>query len=265
MSKLTPGWQRTSVLESVFDQLSDALVQSGSVIVLTRADLDVVLAEQDLANSDRFAKSNAAKTGKVVPAQILVKGKIADFEENTSTGGQGITIKGISLGANKSSASIGIIVQLIDSTTGQILDSKRVDGESRAGGLSIGYSGSFDISSSNFKKSSVGKAVQMAIDQAVNYLATKLADLPWQGKVVTVKEDTVFINAGTNTGISESDAFEVYREGEALVDPDTGMNLGSDRTRIGDIKVIEVNEKFAKARIVGSPSSPIQSGDLVLE
>src|ERR1051325_7388028 len=26
MSKLTPGWQRTSVLESVFDQLSDALV-----------------------------------------------------------------------------------------------------------------------------------------------------------------------------------------------------------------------------------------------
>jgi len=26
MSKLTPGWQKTSVLESVFDQLSDALV-----------------------------------------------------------------------------------------------------------------------------------------------------------------------------------------------------------------------------------------------
>ena len=26
MSKLTPGWQKISVLESVFDQLSDALV-----------------------------------------------------------------------------------------------------------------------------------------------------------------------------------------------------------------------------------------------
>jgi PAS domain-containing protein len=26
MSNLTPGWQKTSVLESVFDQLSDALV-----------------------------------------------------------------------------------------------------------------------------------------------------------------------------------------------------------------------------------------------
>src|SRR5581483_2159320 len=26
MSKLTPGWQRTSVLEAVFDQLSDALI-----------------------------------------------------------------------------------------------------------------------------------------------------------------------------------------------------------------------------------------------
>ena len=26
MSKIAPGWQKTSVLESVFDQLSDALV-----------------------------------------------------------------------------------------------------------------------------------------------------------------------------------------------------------------------------------------------
>jgi len=51
-------------------QLSDALVQSGKFIVLSRKDLDVVMAEQDLARSDRFAKSNTAKTGKIIPAQV---------------------------------------------------------------------------------------------------------------------------------------------------------------------------------------------------
>ena len=67
-------------------QLSDSLVQSGKFIVLTRKDLDVVMAEQDLAQSDRMAKSNTAQVGKVVPAQILIKGQITEFEENTSGG-----------------------------------------------------------------------------------------------------------------------------------------------------------------------------------
>src|SRR5215831_4913882 len=35
MSKLTPGWQRTSVLESVFDQLSDALILYDSEFRIT--------------------------------------------------------------------------------------------------------------------------------------------------------------------------------------------------------------------------------------
>ena len=233
------------------DQLSDALVQSGKVIVLTRKDLDVVLAEQDLANSNRFAKSNSAKIGKAIPAQILVKGKITDFEENTSSGGQGLRIKGFSLGAKKSSATIGVIIQLIDSTTGEILDSKRIDGEAKSGGLSFGYSGSFDINSSGFKKTPVGKAAQMAIDRAVHYLTKKLANVPWRGKVILTKEDTIFVNAGMNAGIEQGDLFEVYREGESLIDPDTGMDLGSERSRIGDIKVFEVREKFSKARLLG--------------
>jgi len=63
-------------------QLSDALVQSGKFIVLSRKDLDVVMAEQDLAGSNRFAKSSAAKTGKVVPAQVLIKGQITEFQYN---------------------------------------------------------------------------------------------------------------------------------------------------------------------------------------
>ena len=247
------------------DQLSDALVQSGKFIVLSRKDLGVVMAEQDLANSNRMASSNTAKIGKIVPAQVLIKGKITDFEENTSRGGQGLKIKGFSLGSKKSSTSIGIIVQLIDSTTGEILDSKRIDGEARSGGLSIGYSGAVDVSSSNFKKTPTGKAVQMAIDRAVVYLSGKMSDMPWKGKVVTIKEGTIFINAGANSGVESGNMFRLYREGESLIDPDTGIDLGSDKTLIGEISVTEVQEKFSKATLKGTAAQEVHRGDLVLQ
>ena len=246
-------------------QLSDALVQSGKFIVLSRKDLDVVMAEQDLAASDRFAKSKTAQIGKIIPAQILIKGRITEFQEKTSGGDQGISIKGFSIGGKKSSAHIAVILQLVDSTTGEIIDSQRMEGEANAGGLSIGYSGSFDINSSNFKKTPLGKAVQMAIDRAVVYVSNKMSDVPWQGKVVTVKDGLVFVNSGENAGMSAGKTLEVYREGEALIDPDTGINLGSDSTKIAELKISEVQEKFSKAQVASGTAEEIQAGDLVKE
>ncbi|MBN1870413.1 MAG: hypothetical protein JW847_07570 [Candidatus Omnitrophica bacterium] len=246
-------------------QLTDALVQSGKFNVLTRADLDVVFAEQDLAASGRMAQSTTAQKGKAIPAQILIKGQITEFEENTSGGGQGFSISGVSLGTKKSTASMAVIVQLIDSTTGEVIDSRRVEGEARSGGLSIGYSGSFDLSSSNFKSTPLGKAVQMTIDRAVEYIAQKLSEVPWKGKVVSFKDGVVFINAGENANVHAGDRFEVLREGEALIDPDTGMDLGSEATKVADIKVIEVQPKFSKAEIWGAATSAVVAGDLVVQ
>lgn len=246
-------------------QLTDALVQSGKFNVLTRADLDVVFAEQDLAASGRMAQSTAAQKGKAIPAQILIKGQITEFEENTSGGGQGFSISGVSLGTKKSTASMAVIVQLIDSTTGEVIDSRRVEGEARSGGLSVGYSGRFDLSSSNFKKTPLGKAVQMAIDRAVVYISEKLSQVPWKGKVVTFKDGLVFINAGENANVQVGDTFQVLREGESLVDPDTGIDLGSETTQVARIKIIDVQPKFSKAQVEGAAGVEVAAGDLVCE
>ncbi|MFC1704616.1 CsgG/HfaB family protein [Candidatus Omnitrophota bacterium] len=246
-------------------QLSDALMESKKFTVLTRKDLDVVFAEQDLSASGRMAKSKAAQTGKAIPAQILIKGQITEFQENTSGGEQGISIGGVSLGGKKSSAHVAVIVQLINSTTGEIVNSKRVEGEAKAGGFSIGYSGSFSIGTSNFKKTPLGKAVQMAIDRAVVYITKEMSGISWQGRVMLVKEGTIYVNSGENAGISSGIILRVYREGEALVDPETGIELGKENTKIGDIKITEVQEKFSKAVADGPCAMEVAKGDLVLE
>lgn len=246
-------------------QLTDALIQSQKFVVLSRKDLDVVIAEQDLADSDRFAKSNAAKKGKIVAAQVLVKGQITEFEENTESGGQGLSVKGFSIGSKKTSAHVAVIIQLINSTTGEIIESKRVEGDAKGAGLSLGYSGDFSINSSNFRKTPLGKAVQIAIDNAVDFIGKKTEEIPWKGKVILSKGEEVFINAGSAAGVKEGDIFSVLRESEALIDPDTGIELGRDSEKISEISVTKAEVNFSKAKVVGTITSLISIGDVVEE
>lgn len=245
-------------------QLSDALIQSGKFTVLSRKDLGAVLTEQDLAESGRMSKSLSAQKGKVIPAQILVTGNITEFQQNTQGGGQGLSIHGVNIGMAKSDAHVAVIIQIIDSTTGEILDSQRVEGLADASGFSIGYSGSFSVGSSSFKKTPLGKATQIAIDRAVVYISDKLGKLPWQGRVVTVKDGLVYINAGSGAGVVQGETFIVCRKGESLIDPETGMDLGTEKTKIGDIIISEVQPKFSKAKILSS-TEQIKQADLVIK
>jgi curli biogenesis system outer membrane secretion channel CsgG len=246
-------------------QLTDALIQSGQFTVLSRTELAEVFGEQDLAASGRMAKSLTAQKGKAIPAQILVTGKITEFEKGSEGGSQGISISGISIGGSKSTAHIAVIIQIIDSTTGQVLDSKRVEGKAEAGGFSIGYSGSFSIGTSSFKKTPLGKATQIAIDRAVDYIASELSGMPWKGRVVTVKDGVVYVNSGSNAGIDSGMTFAVWRRGESLTDPETGVELGSENEKIADIQIKEVYPKYSKAKVVMGDISAIQRSDLVLK
>jgi len=105
----------------------------------------------------------------------------------------------------------------------------------------------------------------MAIDRSVSHVSKKLRGIPWKGKIVTVKEGTVYVNSGSNAGLKSGDTFSVYRQGESLIDPDTGMDLGSEDTKVAEIKITEVQEKFSKATATFGSADVIGKGDLVLQ
>ena len=74
----------------------------------------------------------------------------------------------------------------------------------------------------------------------------------------------MIINAGEKGGVSVGDRFAVYRAGEELIDPDTGLSLGSMETRIGEIEVVknDIGEgKAAQCKIVSGQG--MERGDLV--
>ena len=81
-----------------------------------------------------------------------------------------------------------------------------------------------------------------------------------RGKVIKFSGARIYGNCGKRDGIAVGMTFTVNEEGEKLVDPDTGEELGSERKLIGRVKVIEVQDKFFKAVHVGDTEPTYKAG-----
>ena len=232
--------------------LTDSLQQSGRFIVVAESDMrGAALAEQDLAQSGRTAGgAKAPATGNLSPAQLLVKGEITHFQASTTGGNAGVGIKGFRIGVGGDQAEINAVVYVVDSTTGQVVASKKVAGVAKKGGLSVGYTDrDWGADLGGFKKTNVGKAVEAAIDDAVAFISAQVKDMPWTGSVILVKGDQVYVNRGSREGVKEGQTFKVGTS-EVLRDPDTGETLDVSFEEKGQVKVDSVKEKVSICTVV---------------
>jgi curli biogenesis system outer membrane secretion channel CsgG len=231
--------------------LTDALNQTGRFIVLGEKDMrNEAMREQDLAASGRTAGGGkVVVTGQMTPAQLLVKGEITHFADGTSGGGGGIGFGGVRIGAKGGKAEINVVMYIVDSTTGQVMASKKCYGEVTKKGLSIGLSkGGFSGDIGGFKKTNAGKAIEKAVDEGVDFVVSNLESIPWTGKVVLVKGNTVTINRGTREGVSIGQVFDVGTP-MILRDPDTGEILDQSVEKIATIQAKTVKEKISTCEI----------------
>jgi len=244
--------------------LTDSLNQTGRFIVLGEKDMrSEAIEEQDFAASGRAAGGGRkVVTGQMTPAQLLLKGDITHFADGTVGGGAGIGIKGFRIGGTGSKAEINVVMYIVDSSTGQVVASKKCYGETSKTGLSIGLtSGDFTGDVGGFKKTNAGKAVEKAVDEGVAFLISQLEEIPWTGKVVLKKGNMVYINRGTREGVSVGQDFDVGIS-EVLRDPDTGEVLDESLEKVGSIRVVTVKEKLAICEV--TQGSGITKGMSVL-
>ncbi|MEE9474746.1 MAG: CsgG/HfaB family protein [Candidatus Hydrothermarchaeaceae archaeon] len=232
--------------------LTDSLNQTGRFIVIGEKDMRAeAMDEQDFAASGRAAGGGKKVTiGQMTPAQLLIKGDITHFSEQTSGGGGGFSLKGVRLGMKGSTVEINAVMYIVDSSTGQVMASKRCYGKVSKKGLSVGLSrGGFSGDIGGFKKTNAGKAIEKAVDEGVSFLVSKLEDIPWTGSLILVKGNKAYINRGEREGVTVGQTFDV---GEAMVlrDPDTGEVLDQSLESVGTIRVIKVKSKIAICEII---------------
>jgi curli biogenesis system outer membrane secretion channel CsgG len=131
--------------------MTTALIESGQFIVVERANLQQVLSEQELKTS-RLTNPNTGPThGKIIGVQHLVYGSVTEFGAEDkgsgfsiggSGGGIGNLISG-ALSTQSASGNVTIDVRLVDTTTGQVIETHTINQPISSSGfdVSLGYRG----------------------------------------------------------------------------------------------------------------------------
>ena len=242
--------------------MTDLLNQTGKFIVLGETDMrNEALAEQDFVASGRTTQgAKSPVTGQMTPAQILVKGNITHVEYKTSGGAGGIRVKSVRIGGKKEKAEVNATIYMVDSTTGQVLASTSVVGTAAKRGGTFGYAGP-DLGGniSGYKKDNMGKAIEGAVSEAVDWLSAQLPSIPWRGSVALLKDGKVYINRGSREGVSVGQVF-LIGEPEVIRDPDTGEVLDETMTEVARVRVDTVRDKLSICSVVDGKASAISRG-----
>jgi len=81
-------------------------------------------------------------------------------------------------------------------------------------------------------------------------IANRIADVIFPAKVLLKRDKEVTINRGEGGGVAVGDTFNVFAQGEELIDPDTKESLGREEVKVGRVKITQVNPKTSTAEIL---------------
>jgi TolB-like protein len=103
------------------------------------------------------------------------------------------------------------------------------------------------------------------IDRVVENVAAMIYnDLPLvEGYVVKIDQDMLYIDIGLDRGVRKGTKCVVFREGESIKHPITGEVLGKKVTKLGELVVIQVQDKLASVRTV-EKEEELKVGDKVV-
>ena len=258
------GWGH-NIGSGLADMLVTRLVKSGKFMVIERQELSKILAEQGLGLSGAVTPQSAAQVGKLLGVELMVMGSVSEFGEKKSGVGGSLGRFNIGGKLTKREARAVVDIRLVNTSTGEIVLAESAEGVEKSTGLDKIKIKDIDFGNpTHWDKTILGKASRKAIDKCVNYITKAMENIPWQGKIIKVSADgIIYMKPGSAGGVKPGMEFVVYSKGEEIIDPDTGLSLGSEESKIGKIKVVQdlANGKACKAVVVSG--SGFKTGDFV--
>ena len=233
--------------------LTTALINSGRFVVLERQQMQAVIAEQDLNAAGRVNKETGAAQGHIIGAQAMITGDITGYSyTQQSLGGSALNvIKNLKVGASRVKAAVVVDLRMVDAATGEVLASAKGNGSASSTGVAGDLTkDDQQISASGAWSTPLGQASRAAISKVVEQLVAGMPEPRWSARIVEVRDGVVYLNAGTDGGVSPGEVLQVYEVQPALIDPDTGKNLGAPDKLLGEIQVETVQSGFSAAKML---------------
>lgn len=236
------------------EMVTTTLVATNRFVVLERAQLAAVMQEQDMGVSGRVNKETAPAQGGVMGAQALITGDITGFSYSAESMGGNLAniIKGVTAGVTKLTALVTIDLRVIDAVTGEVIGAAKGRGKASATGVYADLTREDkNINTNASKTTPLGEASRSAIQNAVAELLLQMPrTLVWARRVVDVRDGLVYVNSGKGDGLEVGAVLQVFEQGQALIDPDTGKNLGNPDRLIGEVQVESVEDRYSVAKVL---------------
>jgi curli biogenesis system outer membrane secretion channel CsgG len=257
-----PGQQTTTTValpppaefaRGLTEMLTSTLVKSSRVIVLDRAAMPHLDAEQALTTAGRTTKESGAQQGALLGAQALITGDITGFTFNRSNIGAALhnLIKGVNANTVMVSAEVTIDLRLVDATTGEVIASSKGTGKAAQVGVAADLTrGDQSFGSDAQITTPLGQASRGAIEKATASLLNAMPKIRWSARVVDVRDGIVYVNATSADGMRPGLELDVFEMQPPLIDPATGQSLGAPERIVGRVVMENVFEKFSTARAV---------------
>jgi curli biogenesis system outer membrane secretion channel CsgG len=237
------------------DELVTQLFQTGSYSIIERAQLNALLAEQDLGASGAVDSSTAARIGQLLGVQLVLTGSITQFSIERTSGGFR------SLGVSVSRAESVLDVRLVNTTTGEIMLAESGEGRKTFGGgffKGAGLERQFDAGVAQ-------ESLRPAIEQVTEKIARQsdrfasLKPVAPPAQIVGARDGSIYINQGENFGVQVGQRFEVVRVVDEIRDAS-----GNVLDRITDtVGVLEVTRVLSQSAICSIVEGDASEGDTI--
>ena len=255
------------------DLLITKLVQDGNVIVVERAAIDKLLAEQNLTNSGRTDPVTAARIGRILGVDTIILGTITHYDYvDKTTGGGGARFGGFGGSSMKTkhdiSARVQLDTRLVSPDTAEVMAVSQGAGEVNRKGVKedVRDSARTNMMTGNANNPTLNECMDNAIAQLATQLEQTFPKLPPRTPVIdglvadASDAGELVLNVGSHDGVKLGDRLQVWRPGKEIHDPANGKLLMRNDTLLGEAVITKVNDISSIAQYKGTEQ--VKVGDL---
>lgn len=256
---LWKGFRADDILNGITQHVTDKLVKKDKIRVIERNRIAEIIKEQDFGQSGRIDPATAAEIGRILGVDYLIMGTVTHMDVKEEGG---IRIGPLSITGLK--ATIVLSGRVVDSTTGEIVDSIRGEADVTDASISLSQLKEISFGTKAFADSALGKCIDQATSNFVDNInpdRLKPAEKDRkEGVVLKILGDRLIINIGANKGLQRNQVGELIRLIEI-----TGLSEPV-RLPIGRVKIFSVDNEAAILEVVElyDRSEIPQEGDAVL-
>jgi curli biogenesis system outer membrane secretion channel CsgG len=255
-------WQIPVEFRNAIDEkLAAKLHDTGRFVVLEREAMAPLLQEQAIKEEN----TGKSEKGKIIPAQALIRAKLTDFSLARRGSGIGVNLGSIGrVGGDVAQATVGVNLTMFDVDTSALIATADAGGKASSSSFKIQSGARFGFADFHtFENSPLGDAMNKALDQTVLKILDKIGSQPWSAHVADfdTASKEITLNAGEDTGVQVGDTFDLMHVSGVVKDPDTGEVIRVKTSKIGRVKIKQVDKKFSVADLIEGSGAEV--GDLV--